>query len=274
FNQDDLELTSAIASQAAMAIENAMLFDSLKKANQEIRDRQEQLIESEKLSALGRLAAGVAHEINNPMTSILGYSQLSEKMLSKESMDPASIRECFEFIKIVESEAIRCQSIVQTLLQFGRKKEQKMSLVDINQVVEASLVIAKFHIKRSSIEIQKDLAGGLPKTTADQHQLQQVFLNMIINARDAMENSGGILRISTRAQEGWISVKFADTGCGIPPDKIDEIFKPLYTTKGEGKGTGLGLSVTQDIIEAHQGAIDVESEVGKGTMFTIRLPVR
>ncbi len=274
FSQEDLELLGAIAHQAAIAIETALLVDSLIKANREIQQRQTQLIESEKLSALGRLSAGVAHEINNPMTSILGYSQLSGNLLAKEVLDDKQLEECRKFIKIVESEAIRCQGIVQTLLQFGRKKKQQVVSTDINKVIEDALLIAKFHIKHVTIDIQKELADNLPPIMADGNQLQQVFLNLIVNARDAMEQSGGVLKISTACVDGkWLEIKCSDTGCGIPEDKLNEIFKPLYTTKEEGKGTGLGLAITQEIVEMHGGIIDVASTVGKGSVFTIRLPI-
>ena len=134
-------------------------------------------------------------------------------------------------------------------------------------------MIAKFHIKKSHIEIKKELSAHLPRVMADANQLQQVFLNLIINARDAMEKTGGILTItSSNCGQGAVIVKFTDTGCGIAEDKLEEIFKPLYTTKEEGKGTGLGLSITQDILEHHKAKIDVESTLGQGSTFTIRFP--
>lgn len=274
FVREDLEMLTAISHQAAVAIENSQLFDNLHKVNEELKQQQAQLIESEKLSALGQLAGGVAHEINNPMTSILGYSQLIVGQLGKENLDAHKIKECAEFAGIVESEAHRCQAIVQTLLQFGRRKKEEMVAMDVNKAIEAALLIAKFHIKKTHIEIKQQLSSGLPAIMADANQLQQVFLNLIINARDAMEKNGGTLLISScDSAEGHVIVKFADTGCGIPEDKLDEIFKPLYTTKEEGKGTGLGLSITQDILELHKAKIEVESTVGKGTTFTIRFPV-
>lgn len=274
FRKEDLEMLTALSHQAAVAIENARLFQDLQQANSELKSQQSQLIEAEKLSALGKLAGGVAHEINNPMTSILGYSQLISQQLNSDDHGPDKLKECAEFSAIVESEALRCQSIVQTLLQFGRRKKEVMALIDINQPVEAALMIAKFHIKKTRVEIKKELQPGLAHIMGDANQLQQVFLNLIINARDAMENNGGTLTIITeKSGDKEVSAKFIDTGCGIPEDKLEEIFKPLYTTKEEGKGTGLGLSITQDIVERHKGKIEVESRVGKGTTFTIRLPV-
>jgi len=273
FKKEDLELLSAVSSQAAIAIENAKLFDELIKANKELKEQQAQLIESEKLSALGQLASGVAHEINNPMTSILGYSELSSKQLDQENLAPETIKQCIEFMRIVQSEALRCRGIVQSLLQYARKKKAQKIASDINSVIGSSLTIAQFHIRRVSIQIKQELQEGLPVIMTDPNQLQQVFLNMIINARDAMAD-GGTLTISTEKRDDkWVVIKFADTGCGIPKDKMDKIFKPLFTTKEEGKGTGLGLSITLDIIDRHGGSVEVDSEEGKGTTFSILLPI-
>ncbi len=273
FTRADLELLSALSNQAAVAIENARLFDDLKTAHEELKEKQAQVIEGEKLSALGKLAGGVAHEINNPLTSIMGYAQFAAQTLSKDEVTPDDVKESAEYERIIQEECHRCEQIVQDLLQFGRRKEHTMESVSINHVIERALTIARFHLKDADVEIRKDLAGRLPETIGDANQLQQVFLNLIINARDAVDH-GGSLSITTASVGGkWIEVSFSDSGCGIPPDKLEEIFKPLYTTKEEGKGTGLGLSISQDIIEHHKGVIDVESVVGQGTTFIIKLPV-
>jgi len=274
FSKEDLELLTAICGQAAITIANAKLFEDLKEANVELKMQQKQLIEAEKLSAIGKLASGVAHEINNPLTSILGYSELSSEQLSKGQLDEKQKKECIEFLKIVRDEAHHCKRIAQSLLQFSRRQKDEMAPVDVNKSIEAALIIAKFHIKKVPIEIKLDLKDGLPEILGDANQLQQVFLNLIVNARDAMEK-GGKINISTcKTKEDFIEIKFSDTGCGIPDDRMEEIFKPLYTSKEEGKGTGLGLSISQDIIERHKGTIKVESTLGKGTTFIIQLPVR
>ncbi len=274
FSKQDLELLTAISHQAAAAIENARLFEELKQANQDLKNQQDQLIEAEKLSAMGRLAGGVAHEINNPMTSILGYSDLTAKLLDREPLKPEQLKEAAEYVRIVQEEAQQCRRIAQTLLQFGRKKKAEMIPVRINEVIENALAVAHFHIKKALIEIKKDLATDLPQLSADAGQLQQVFLNLIINARDAMEKGGSITISSQREGDDWVELRFSDTGSGIPEDKLNEIFKPLFTTKEEGKGTGLGLSISQEIIDRHQGTLDVESTVGRGTTFIIRLPIQ
>jgi len=169
-------------------------------------------------------------------------------------------------------EAQHCKRIAQSLLQFSRRQKDEMSPVDINKTISASLLIAKFHIKRVPIEIVQKLTDDLPQVMGDANQLQQVFLNLIINARDAMEK-GGKITITTQKEDDKIEVRFADSGCGIPEDKLEEIFKPLYTSKEEGKGTGLGLSISQDIIERHKGTLKVESQINKGTIFVIQIPV-
>ena len=273
FTKQDVELLTAISQQAAVALENAKLFEELKRANQELKTQQEQLIEAEKLSALGRLAGGVAHEINNPMTSILGYSELAAKKLASGGLTADEIKECAEFVTIVQDEAQQCRRIAQTLLQFGRRKKAEMAKVAVNDIIGAALAVAQFHIKKAPIEVKQELAEGLPQIMGDSGQLQQVFLNFIINARDAMEKGGTLTVASHLRDDTWVEVVFSDTGYGIPQEIQEEIFKPLYTTKAEGKGTGLGLSISQDIIERHKGTIELTSAPDHGTTFTIRLPV-
>ena len=269
FTREDLELMTAICNQVAVAIENATLINDLKHANDVLTHQQKQLIEAEKLSALGQLAAGVAHEINNPMTSILGYAQLTTKIL-RENPDEPTLKQCAENLDIVEGEAHRCVAIAQTLLQFGRKGPVLKELTRINEVLDRSIAVARFHLN-PKIKLATTFTPELPRIVADGQQLQQVFLNLIINARDAMEQGGTLSITSNQVGDDWVRVQVSDTGCGIPKDKLNEIFKPLYTSKEEG--TGLGLSVSQDIIDDHNGTIDVSSKPGDGATFTITLPV-
>ncbi len=273
FSNEDLELLTAISNQAAIAVENAKLFESLNKANKELAAHQDQLIETERLSAMGRLAGGVAHEINNPMTSILGFSELITAELTSDHLSQDNIDKCLKYSDIMMNEAHRCKQIAQSLLQFSRQKTTEKAFTDINQVIDASLALAKFHIKSGPIEIITELTPGLPHIMADANQLQQVFLNLIINAKDAMEEGGNLKIITKQLNEKRVQITFEDTGGGIPADSLEDIFKPLYTSKEEGKGTGLGLSISQDIIERHEGAIDVKSNVGEGATFIIILPI-
>lgn len=275
FVRADLELLAAISNQAAMVIENAKLFDDLKRANLELKERQAQLIEAEKLSALGKFSSGIAHEINNPLTSIISYVELSYERLTSGRTSADDIKKCADFLKIAVNEVNRCRRVTQNLLQFARRGNSEMAPADINEILESALIISQYHMRKANINMVKNSAAGLPRITVDKDQIQQVFLNMIINAKDAMELTGGQLTITTsNIDNKWVEIKFEDTGCGIPKDKLETVFKPLYTTKPEGKGTGLGLSISLEIVERHKGTIDVESEVGKGTTFFIRLPVQ
>jgi signal transduction histidine kinase/pSer/pThr/pTyr-binding forkhead associated (FHA) protein len=273
FTQEDLELLTAMGLQAGMVIENAKLFAELKQANRELREQQAQLIEAEKLSALGKIAGGVAHEIGNPMTFILGYTSLTCKELEQGDLTPEEIKTCLDRLRIVEDESERVVQVIRSLSHFYRHREGNLAPTDINRAIETALKIAAFHAKKGNIGVVKDFNPDLPQIMADGNQLQLVFLNLIMNARDAMEE-GGTLTIATAFEDGQdVSVRFADTGCGIPPEAMGKIFRPLFTTKEEGAGTGLGLSISHDIVENHQGTIDVESTPGKGTTFTIRLPL-
>jgi signal transduction histidine kinase/pSer/pThr/pTyr-binding forkhead associated (FHA) protein len=273
FTQEDLELLTAMGLQAGMVIENAKLFADLKEANQELKEQQTQLIEAEKLSALGKIAGGVAHEIGNPMTFILGYTSLTCKELEQEALTPEEIKTCLDRLRIVEDESERVIQIVRSLSHFYRHREGSLAPTDINRNIETALKIAAFHAKKGNISVVKNFAPELPQIMADANQLQLVFLNLIMNARDAMEE-GGRLTIETGLEgKQHLLIRFADTGCGIPPDVIRKIFRPLFTTKEEGAGTGLGLSISHDIVENHKGTIGVKSTPGKGTTFTIRLPL-
>ncbi|HLF17539.1 MAG TPA: ATP-binding protein [Candidatus Omnitrophota bacterium] len=274
FAKEDLELLTAICNQASIAIENAKLFDNLRKANKELFDQQNQLVEAAKLSALGLLASGMVHEINNPLHGISMCNEMTEELLQKGKLEEADVKQCLEYEVLVKDKVKHCQNIVKNLLAFARRKEVEMLPTNVNKSVDAALIIAQFHMSKTKVHISKRLKEDLPKVKADASQLQQVYLNMIINAMDAMEVKGGSLDITSCASEGkWVDVLFKDTGHGIPKDKFVEIFKPLYTTKPEGKGTGLGLAISKDIVDKHQGQILVDSAVGVGTTFTIRLPI-
>ncbi len=232
----------------------------------ELRDMQAHLVQSEKLASLGKLAAGIAHEINNPLGGILIYSHLILEETPKTSPH-------HENLKKIVKETSRCKDIVKGLLEFARPKEPEMVLVNINEVVDSALAIIQRQAFFQNIDVKKLYAAALPKVVADSAQLQQVFMNIIINAAEAMDGAG-VLTISTSLDEGGssVNVKFADTGHGIREEDKQRIFEPFFTTKEVGKGTGLGLSICYSIIQKHRGAINVESEIGEGSTFTIRLP--
>ncbi|MGA1791106.1 MAG: ATP-binding protein [bacterium] len=244
-----------------------LMMDDIEKSNNEIKTLQAQLIQSERLACLGEISAGIAHEINNPLGGILIYSNL----LFEEMADDNPQRE--SLMKIIH-ETNRCKNIVKELLDFARQTEPKTEVVDINRYIQASVDLISKQAKFNHVDIRMKLSKDLPGIKCDASQLQQVFLNILINAAEAMEDQkSGRLDIESRLSnlEHYIEIEFRDTGSGISKENLDRIYNPFFTTKPPGKGTGLGLSVSYGIIKKHQGLIDVKSEEGKGTTFTIRL---
>jgi len=233
----------------------------------ELTEMQAHLIQSVKLASLGKLAAGIAHEINNPLGGVLIYSHLMLEDTDKNSPH-------YENLKKIVKETSRCKDIVKGLLEFARPKESEMSLVNINEIVERSLSIMERQALFQNIKIKKSYVSNLPKIVADSAQLQQVFVNIIVNAAEAM-NGNGVLTLSTslNGDGTFIEIKFSDTGHGIKEEDQKRLFEPFFTTKEVGKGTGLGLAISYSIIQKHQGTIEVKSEVGKGSTFNVRLPV-
>lgn len=232
----------------------------------EERRLQQELIQQEKMAAIGMLAGGVAHEINNPLGGILAFTQLIMRELKQEDPMRSDMEE-------IERAAVRCKKIVADLLDFSRASSgRERQPVDMNFLIEKIVPFIKTELKSLNIELVLDLNKGLPKVIGDANRLQQVFLNLLTNACHSMDR-GGRLIVSTFRKNGDLCVGFRDNGCGIAKENLPRIFDPFFTTKGPGKGTGLGLSISYRIIKEHDGSIDVESEPGKGTLFTVRLPV-
>jgi len=234
----------------------------------ELTKMQAHLLQSEKLASLGKLAAGVAHEINNPLGGILIYSHLLLEDTDKNSPH-------YENLKKIVKETTRCKDIVKGLLEFARPKDPEMSLADINEIVDRSLSIIERQALFQNIKIKKSYSNELPKIVADSAQLQQVFTNIILNAAEAMEGNGTLtLSTSLDGNRKYIIIKFTDTGRGIKEEDRKRLFEPFFTTKEVGKGTGLGLAISYSIIQKHQGTIEVTSQVGEGSTFTVKLPVK
>jgi signal transduction histidine kinase len=240
---------------------------------QKVHERTEQLAamqarvaQSERLASLGMLGAGVAHEINNPLGGILALTSLTLEDMAAD--DPN--RECLEEV-IRQTE--RCRDIVLRLLEFSRQSKARMELVDINDILDKTLALIGKQSMFFNVTIEKDYGPGVPSIAADRSQIQQVFMNLLMNAAQAMDERG-TLTIATRfdGAADKVEIAISDTGCGIPPEQIDRIFDPFFTTKASGQGTGLGLSITYGIVTTHGGTIAVDSRPGAGSTFTIRLP--
>lgn len=239
----------------------------LEKTVQTLKTTQAQLVQSEKLSAIGEFVAGVTHELNNPLTSVIGFAEL----LQQTPVDSRSRR----FLDLIVNGAQRCHKIVQSLLSFARQHKPERKLVQIHELVESAINILQYQMRTSNIEVVTNFNPGVPKVMADPHQIQQVFLNLINNARQAIEGyrSKGRIEISTEVAGEFARVVFQDDGPGISPENLKKIFNPFFTTKEVGKGTGLGLSLSYGLIKEHGGSIQVESKQGEGARFIIELPL-
>ncbi|GEM_PF-2340571 len=231
---------------------------------------EQRLLHSEKMASLGKLVAGIAHELNNPLMGIMGFSQLLMEMPGDRRMEEAKDK-----LDRIFRESMRTAKIVQNLLTFARAKKPERGLHNINNVIRDTLELRGYSLKASNIEVVEDLSEDIPKSMVDYYQLQQVFINIISNAVDAMVSyrGKGRLEIRTRLKGRMIEITLADDGPGIPQDVITNVFDPFFTTKDVGKGTGLGLSISHGIIREHGGWIDVKSPRGGGTVVTIELPV-
>jgi len=234
---------------------------------QQLKESQEQLIQAEKLTSLGQMAASIAHEINNPLAGVLVYTRLLSKKLTE---DTARKEESLDYLAKMESEVSRCSRIIRNLLDFARQTEPMLRLVDINQIIEQVLAMVGHQAQLQNVEVVKEFSPSLPKVMADFDQLQQIFTNLTLNAIQAMPD-GGRLTIRSSAVDGEVRIDVQDTGCGISKENMGKLFTPFFTTKAKGKGVGLGLAVVHGIIERHKGRIKVQSEVGKGTTFSVYL---
>jgi len=234
----------------------------------ELTEMQSHLVQSEKLASLGKLAAGIAHEINNPLGGILIYSHLLLEDTDKKNPQ-------YDNLKKIVKETTRCKDIVKGLLQFARPKDPEMILTDINEILENSLSIMERQVLFQNINLKKEYSTDLPKIVADSAQLQQVFMNIIINAAEAMDGDGTLsIRTFLGGDGKSIQIEFTDTGHGIKEEDKKRLFEPFFSTKEVGKGTGLGLAISYSIIQKHEGEIKVSSQEGKGSTFTVVIPVK
>jgi PAS domain S-box-containing protein len=265
FSPADINLLIAVGSQISSAIQRTLLYEETRQAYENLRRTQEQLLHSEKMAAIGQLISGVAHELNNPLTAILGYSQL---LTSSGQIGPQGA----EYSEKLYKQAQRTHRIVQNLLSFARQHKPERVPVQINQILEETFALRDYDLRMSNIRVHLDLAATLPGTAADPHQLQQVFLNMVNNAVDAVLDHAkdGDLWIQTGAKDNCIFIEFTDSGPGVQDPT--RVFDPFYTTKAVGKGTGLGLSICYGIVTEHGGTIRVRNVPPRGASFLIELP--
>ncbi|HTP42938.1 MAG TPA: ATP-binding protein [Candidatus Acidoferrum sp.] len=266
FSPVELNLLAAVGNQIATTIDKALLLKETQDAYQSLALAQEQLLQSEKMAAVGQLISGVAHELNNPLTAILGYSQLLQ------AEEPANSRGA-DYIEKLYKQAQRTHHIVQSLLSFARQHKPERKSVDLNQILEDTLILREYDMKLNSIRIHREFQPDLPVTAGDFHQLQQVFLNILNNAVDALVEKGGKgeIWVRTALAGNRLRVEITDNGPGVKDPH--RVFDPFYTTKPVGKGTGLGLSICYGIVKEHGGEIQVRNSPPRGATFAIVLPV-
>ena len=240
----------------------------------EKRLQELQLMQAEKLSSIGVLAAGVAHEINNPLSSVAGYAEaLLRRMKEEHSLAEDPRLEDFpKYLQVIVRESYRCKGIIDSLLSFSRKTDGSVSNVNINEILNEVLELVRYKSRYDKIEIQTNLQSDLPDVVADPTGLRQVCMNLLINAHQSIKGAGFVEISTGLTAQSLVMFQICDSGCGISKDAIDQIWDPFFTTKNVGQGTGLGLAVTYNIIKRLGGDISVESQVGKGSKFTVRIP--
>jgi len=269
--QERLDFLTTIASQVAIAIDSAKLYQDLEQKVTELKRLQGQLIQTEKLSAIGELVSGVAHEINNPLTSVVGFTQL----LLETTENPRDR----EFLEKIFSEAMSCSEIIRNLLTFARRHPAEKSYTSVNEIIRKALELKRYQLETDGVEIIEHLSDAIPPAWIDPHQMQQVFFNIIHNAHQALLerkklSSGALqLTITSEVKNGLVTISFHDTGPGILPDVLPKIFEPFFTTKEVGVGTGLGLSISYGIVKEHGGEILIENLFGEGVTFIVTFPL-
>lgn len=254
------------ATATAVSVRAAVAFECFAKDITERKKMERQILQADRLASLGELSAAVAHEVNNPLGLILGYTQLLLEDASEES-------QAFKDLKVIEKYAKNCKQIVEDLLNFTRCSETRMQAVEVNALIKEIVGVVAHQFEMAHVTLGLDLGPEVPVIEGDPEKLKQVFMNLLMNAQQSIDGKGHVeLTTSRDIEEGNIAITVADTGSGIASDIRDKIFDPFFTTKPTGKGTGLGLSVSYGIVREHGGEIHVESSVGKGTTFTILLP--
>jgi two-component system NtrC family sensor kinase len=271
FNRMSLQLRAANEEIVAWA---RTLEERVDQKTRELKQAHEHVLHVEKMATIGKMAAVVAHEINNPLSGILTYAKLLKKWIERGEAATSKRGESEQCLSLIAEESRRCGELVRNLLTFSRTSPMNVQTTDVNPVVERSIMLIAHQLDLNSIELHCSLADGLPRIQCDPGQIEQVLLALMMNAIDAMPH-GGNLWVGTQSigSGDEIAFRVRDDGSGIPSEILPHIFEPFLTTKETGKSVGLGLAVSQNIVERHQGRIEVQSEIGKGTTFTVTLPV-
>jgi len=271
FNRMSLQLRAANEEIVAWA---KTLEDRVDQKTRELKRAHEHVLHVEKMATIGKMAAVVAHEINNPLSGILTYAKLLKKWIQRGEAETSKKNDAEQCLDLIADESRRCGDLVKNLLTFSHTSPMNVQTTDLNTVVDRSVRLVAHQLELNGVELHLDLPSNLPAIQCDPGQIEQVLLALIMNAIDAMPR-GGNLWVSTRMGEesDELAIEVRDDGSGIPPEILPHIFEPFLTTKESGKRVGLGLAVSQKIIEGHRGRVDVHSEVGKGTTFTVTLPV-
>jgi two-component system NtrC family sensor kinase len=277
FSSQQIEFLTSIGNQIGMAVENARLYEETRKALENVRAAQEQLVRTEKLASLGKLAATIAHEINNPLAVVLTYIRLMFKLVGRQHFTPERLEDINRYLTTMEAETSRCGDIVKNLLAFARQSQIDMKPNSIREIIDRTLPLVSHDLELRGIRLKTEVQEGLQDVQCDLRQIQQVLLNVLSNAAEAMTAGGTLtLQACQAPKDDYVEVIVTDTGCGIPPENLQDIFEPFFTTKEETKGVGLGLAVVYGIVSRHQGTVEVESppvNEETGSRFRIRLPV-
>lgn len=242
----------------------------------QLTETHQKLLHQDKMASLGKLSAAVVHEINNPIAGILNLIMLIKRILNEQSLDAKALEQFKHYLNLMDTETRRTSRIVGNLLAFARQSKMEMKPVDINRLIEEILLLTTNLLKIANVKVETRLDPGLPQLIGSADQLQQVFMNLVSNAAQAMEpGEGGVLRIETQHSPGGghALIQVRDTGVGIPEEHLPRLFEPFFTTK-KGKGVGLGLSVVYGIVQEHGGSIEVKSRLGEGTIFNVKLPIQ
>jgi len=252
------------------------LEEMVEERTRQLKETHEKLLHQDKMASLGKLSASVVHEINNPIAGMLNFILLMKRIIEEKDLDQKGITQFAQYLGLMETETRRVSRIASNLLAFSRQSKLELKRVDVNRLVEKTLLLNENLLKISRVRLEKNLEPGLPEIVGSEDQLQQVFMNLISNAAETMDTiGGGVLTIKTThlLKDKSIMVFFRDSGVGIPDENVSRLFEPFFTTKKKGKGVGLGLSVAYGIVEEHGGTIQIESSLGKGTAFSVLLPV-